>query len=167
MQRRLKMVLGSAYVIPLEAKHHKIVSGGDVCYHGSTVMCSGAILNWDTSIISVSDEEVRSRPTATSATSEQKNATRTLVTHKTNEWLQVCVFHRAEREDCSTVLLSILILQVTHIIFIDQIEGIGFPSCNVSINVVGITHIDINLVCFYFCHVFGVLQQCSFPIWNQ
>lgn len=49
------MVLGSACVIPLEAKQHKIVSGGDVCHHSSTVVCSGAILNWDTSIISVSD----------------------------------------------------------------------------------------------------------------
>lgn len=79
------MVLGSACIIPLEAKGHKIVSGRDVWDHSGTVMCSGAILNWDASIISMSDEEVRSRPTATSATCEQKNATRTPVTHKTNE----------------------------------------------------------------------------------
>lgn len=79
------MVLSSACVISLKAKHHKIVSGGDVCHHSSNVTCSGAVLNWDTSIITVSDEEVRSRPTATSVTSKQKNATRTPVTHKTNE----------------------------------------------------------------------------------
>lgn len=65
-------MIGSASVIPLEAKHHKIVSGGDVCHHSSLIMCGGAVLNWDTSIIFLSDDKLRSRLTAVSVKNRQK-----------------------------------------------------------------------------------------------
>lgn len=38
-----KVMMGSASVIPLEAKQHKIVSGGDVCRTAALVMCGGAL----------------------------------------------------------------------------------------------------------------------------
>lgn len=38
-----KVMMGSASVIPLEAKQHKIVSGGDGCRTAAPVMCGGAL----------------------------------------------------------------------------------------------------------------------------
>lgn len=66
----LRVAPGSASVVPLEAQQQEIVSGRDVAR--SPPMSAGATLNWDTSITVVSDEEVRSRLTATSGRSKQE-----------------------------------------------------------------------------------------------
>lgn len=50
--------MGSASVIPLEAKHHKIVSGGRRPASGASRHVRWSFLNWDTSITVVSDEEI-------------------------------------------------------------------------------------------------------------
>lgn len=64
--------MGSASVIPLEARHHKIVSGGDVCCTAAPPCVVEPCLNWDTSIIVLSDEEPRLRLTVVSAEIKQK-----------------------------------------------------------------------------------------------
>lgn len=67
-----KVMMGSASVIPLEAKHHKIVSGGDVCRTAAPSCVVEPYLNWDTSIIVLSDEELRLSLTVVSVKNRQK-----------------------------------------------------------------------------------------------
>lgn len=65
-------MMGSASVIPLEAEHHKIVSEGDVCGTAAQSCVVEPFLNWDTSIIVLSDKKLRLRLTVVSVENRQK-----------------------------------------------------------------------------------------------